>query len=111
MKRSPLPLIITVLVLIFLHAPLVVQAVAGTRRRVGKTKTEQGRAPATPHLLLTIGAVDPARSFLLFGTAHDSNRPVGSEVGGHLVDATTIEFERATGGAEGGGLRRGRGRP
>lgn len=48
-----------------------------------------------PHNV-TISAVDPAKAFLLFSTRHDSNRPVGSQVSGRIVDSTTLEFQRAT---------------
>ncbi len=45
---------------------------------------------------VSISAVDPAASFLLFTSRHNSNRPVGSVIGGHLANATTLEFHRAT---------------
>lgn len=47
---------------------------------------------------ITISSVDPARSFLIFETRHDSNRPVGSLLRGRLASATTIEFARVTNG-------------
>lgn len=45
---------------------------------------------------VTISSVDPATSFLMFSTASNSNRPVGTEVRGRLASATTVEFERVT---------------
>ena len=49
----------------------------------------------------TISGVDPAKSFLIFETRHNSNRPVASEVRGRIPTAcanpcTTIEFVRVT---------------
>jgi hypothetical protein len=45
---------------------------------------------------VTITAVDPARSFLLFSTRHNSNRPVGSQIGGRLASSTSVQFIRVT---------------
>lgn len=45
---------------------------------------------------VTISAVDTTRSFLMFTSRHSSNRPVGSEIGGHLASSTSIEFLRRT---------------
>lgn len=45
---------------------------------------------------VTITAVNPAKAFLLFSTRHNSNRPVGSEVGGRIASSTTLEFHRST---------------
>lgn len=45
---------------------------------------------------VTIAAVDPARSFLVFSTRHNSNRPVGSQIGGRLASSTTLQFVRVT---------------
>ena len=52
---------------------------------------------------VAISGVDPAKSFLIFETRSNSNRPVGSEVRGRIPIAcanpcTTIEFERVTDG-------------
>ena len=47
---------------------------------------------------ITITSVDPAKSFLIFETRHESNRPPGSAVRGRLASATTIEFVRVTDG-------------
>ncbi len=41
-------------------------------------------------------AVDPARTFLIFNTRQNSNRPVGSELRGRIASATTLEFARVT---------------
>ncbi len=45
---------------------------------------------------ITIDAVTPSRSFLIFSTRHNSNRPPGSELRGRLRDSTTVQFERVT---------------
>lgn len=45
---------------------------------------------------VTISSVDPAKAFLIFSTRHNSNRPVGSVLGGQIASATTIEFHRNT---------------
>jgi hypothetical protein len=47
---------------------------------------------------ITISPVDPAKSFLVFESRHDSARPVGSSVRGRLASSTTIEFLRVTDG-------------
>jgi hypothetical protein len=43
-----------------------------------------------------ISQVNMSRSFLIFNSRHDSNRPVGSEIGGRLATPTSLEFERVT---------------
>jgi hypothetical protein len=47
-------------------------------------------------MTVTITAVDPTKSFLLFSTRSSSNRPVSSIVRGRLASATTLEFIRVT---------------
>lgn len=46
----------------------------------------------------TIQSIDPAASFLIFQTRSSGNRPPGVVLGGRIVDATTIEFNRNTDG-------------
>lgn len=45
---------------------------------------------------VTITAVDTTKSFLIFQTRSDSNRPVGSMVRGRIASSTTLEFVRVT---------------
>lgn len=45
---------------------------------------------------VTISSVDTSKAFLLFSTRHNSNRPVGSVLGGQIASSTTIEFVRVT---------------
>ena len=45
---------------------------------------------------IAIGAVDPTKSFLMFSTAHNSNRPVAEQLRGTIAGATTITFDRNT---------------
>jgi uncharacterized repeat protein (TIGR01451 family) len=45
---------------------------------------------------VSIAAVDPAKSFLMFGTRHNDNRPPASMVRGRIATATTLEFVRQT---------------
>ena len=45
---------------------------------------------------VSIGAVDPTKAFLIFTSRHDSNRPVGSDIGGRLASATSLEFVRVS---------------
>ena len=45
---------------------------------------------------VTITAVTMSKAFLVFSTAHNLNRPVGSEVSGRLASTTTLEFNRVT---------------
>lgn len=63
-----------------------------------RATVQSGAATSTANgtLTVTISSVDPTTSFLMFTTAHDSNRPVGSTVGGRLASGTTLEFVRAT---------------
>jgi len=51
---------------------------------------------ATGTVTVPITAVDPTRSFLIFETRNNSNRPVASMVRGRLASSTTLEFIRAT---------------
>ncbi|HDY75884.1 MAG TPA: hypothetical protein ENH49_05105, partial [Candidatus Marinimicrobia bacterium] len=43
-----------------------------------------------------ITAVDLSKSFLIFNTRSNSNRPPGSMVRGRIASSTTVEFERVT---------------
>ncbi|MBD3298684.1 MAG: hypothetical protein GF341_08525, partial [candidate division Zixibacteria bacterium] len=45
---------------------------------------------------VSIASVDPSRSFLIFQTRHDNNRPPGSMVRGRILNSTTLEFARYT---------------
>jgi hypothetical protein len=45
---------------------------------------------------VTISSVNTARAFLMFTTRSDSNRPVGSVIGGRLASSTSLEFLRDT---------------
>ena len=52
-------------------------------------------------LVINISGIDPAKSFLIFETRHNFNRPVASALRGRIPIAcanpcTTIEFERVT---------------
>ncbi|MGH2554263.1 MAG: hypothetical protein ACRDHO_00905 [Actinomycetota bacterium] len=64
--------------------------------RVNQVLTGQTTSSANGTVTVAIAAVDPAKSFLMFGTRHDSNRPVGSEVRGRIASSTTLEFARVT---------------
>lgn len=61
-------------------------------------KVQTGTAQSTGNgtITVSISAVDPSKSFLLFQTRHDSNRPPGSMMRGRIRDATTLEFVRVT---------------
>ena len=41
---------------------------------------------------ININSVDPSKSFLIFQTRHNSNRPVGSVLRGRIKDSNTLEF-------------------
>ena len=56
------------------------------------TTTSSGNGTIT----VPIAAVDTTKSFLVFGTRHDSNSPPGSMIGGRIASPTTVEFVRTT---------------
>lgn len=64
--------------------------------RVNQVLTGQATSSANGTVTVNIAAVDPTKSFLMFGTRHDFNRPVGSEIRGRIASATTLEFLRVT---------------
>ncbi len=43
-----------------------------------------------------ISPVNTSKSFLIFGSRHNSNRPVGSYLRGQIYNSTTVQFERVT---------------
>lgn len=59
-------------------------------------QTGTATSSANGTLTVPISAVDPARSFLIFNTRHNSNRPVGSMVRGRIATSTSLEFVRVT---------------
>jgi hypothetical protein len=64
----------------------------------GIKHVQSGTAVSAANGIITvpISQVNMSRSFLIFNSRHDSNRPVGSEIGGRLATPTTLEFERVT---------------
>lgn len=56
------------------------------------TATSTGNGTTT----VNISSVDTSKSFLVFQTRHNSNRPTGSALRGRLASATTLEFVRVT---------------
>jgi hypothetical protein len=64
--------------------------------RLGSVQTGTAASIANGTVTVAIAAVNPARSFLLFSTRHNSNRPVGSIVRGQIASATSLEFARVT---------------
>jgi hypothetical protein len=64
--------------------------------RVNQVLTGQTTSTANGIVAVPIAAVDPTKSFLMFGTRHDLNRPVGSEIRGRIATSTSLEFGRAT---------------
>lgn len=63
-----------------------------------RSNVQKGTTTSTAEGTTTvpIGAVDPTKAFLIFTSRHSSNRPVGSEIGGRLASATSIEFVRVS---------------
>ena len=53
-------------------------------------------SPGNGTVTVPITAVDTSKSFLMFNTRHDSNRPVGSMVRGRIASPTSLEFVRVT---------------
>jgi hypothetical protein len=64
---------------------------AAVKSRQTGTATSTGNGTVT----VTISAVDKARSFLVFHTRHNLNRPV-TQVRGRIATNTTLEFARVT---------------
>lgn len=64
--------------------------------RVNQVLTGQATSSANGTVTVAIAAVDPTKSFLMFGTRHNLNRPVGSEVRGRIASSTSLEFVRVT---------------
>jgi hypothetical protein len=64
----------------------------------GIKNVQSGTAVSAANGITTvpISQVNVSRSFLIFNSRHDSNRPVGSEIGGRLATPTSLEFERVT---------------
>lgn len=56
------------------------------------TATSTGNGTVT----VTISSVDTSKSFLVFQTRHNNNRPPGSTLRGQLTSSTTVEFSRVT---------------
>lgn len=56
------------------------------------TATSTGNGTTT----VSIASVDTSKSFLIFQTRSDSNRPVGSTVRGRMASSTSLEFVRVT---------------
>ncbi|MGH2570390.1 MAG: FlgD immunoglobulin-like domain containing protein [bacterium] len=77
----------------FLAATLLHEAQAATIQGV-----QSGTATSSANGVVTvpIAAVNPAKSFLMFGTRHADNRPPASMVRGRIASATTLEFGRTT---------------
>jgi hypothetical protein len=66
------------------------------RAEFGTVQRGTATSSANGTTTVTITAVDPTKSFLLFSTRSSSNRPVGSVLRGRLASATTLEFIRVT---------------
>jgi hypothetical protein len=64
----------------------------------GIKNVQSGTATSVANGITTVplSQVNMSRSFLIFNSRHDSNRPVGSEIGGRIASPTTLEFERVT---------------
>jgi hypothetical protein len=50
----------------------------------------------TNTLTISISAIDTAKSYLIFQTRHDGNRPVSSMIRGRIASGTTLEFVRVS---------------
>jgi hypothetical protein len=61
-------------------------------------KVQSGTASSTGNgtVTVTISSVDTTKSFLIFQTRSNSNRPPGSTLRGQLASSTTIDFTRVT---------------
>lgn len=70
----------------------------GTAACYQRATVQRGTAVSTIDGITTttISAVDTTRSFLMFTSRHNSNRPVASEIGGRLASSTSLEFYRDT---------------
>lgn len=79
------------------------ESVAGTFTtsacfRAQGAAVQRGTATSSANGTVTvaIASVDTTKSFLLFNSRHNNNRPVGSLIRGRLASATTLEFVRVT---------------
>lgn len=63
---------------------------------VESLQTGTSTSSANGTLTVPIAAVDMSRSFLVFSTRSNHNRPVGSTVRGRLATSTSLEFVRVT---------------
>lgn len=59
---------------------------------------QRGTATSSANGTVTVAitSVNTTKSFLLFNSRHNNNRPVGSLIRGRLASATTLEFVRVT---------------
>jgi signal peptidase I len=59
---------------------------------------QRGTATSSANGTVTVAitSVDTTKSFLLFSSRHNNNRPVGSLIRGRLASATSLEFVRVT---------------
>jgi hypothetical protein len=65
--------------------------------RLGSVQTGTATSTANGTLTVSITEVDPSKSFLIFTSRHDSDRPVGSMIRGRLNAAgNAVEFVRVT---------------
>ncbi len=72
---------------------------AGTQQGSIGSTVQSGTAVSSANGTLTVAIptlVVTARSFLIFNTRHNSNRPVGSMIRGRIASTNTLEFARVT---------------
>lgn len=94
-KTNPLHLFlincvtILLLLLVFVSSNLYSAVVSNVQ---SGTLTSSGNGVITA----SITSVDLSKSFLVFSTRHNSNRPPGSMIRGRIASSTSVEFRRVT---------------
>lgn len=74
----------------------IVHAAATDAALISSVQTGTTTIAVNGTVTVTISSVDTTKSFLVFQTRHDLNRPVASDIRGRIASSTTLEFARVT---------------
>ena len=99
-RRSALALLLVGLGLGGWLAPSPAEAASVKSVQTGTTSI----SGPTNTVTVSITSVDTAKSFLVFQTRHNSNRPVASYLSGRLATATSLEFVKVSDESAGAGV-------
>src|SRR4030067_2687159 len=92
-KKLSRCLLLSALLAVWVFSPQDAKAAIVSSVQTGTTTSTANGTVTVP-----ITLVDPAKSFLIFQTRHNSNRPPGSELRGRIATPTSLEFVRVTDG-------------